>query len=81
MPEVSVYEARNNLSRLIKKAQAGRRLSSPAMADRWPDWCRRTLPLIGPQLTSWLRRKHADPALARTQEQADADLAVERADW
>lgn len=81
MAEVSVYEARNSLSRLIKRAQEG---EETVITNRGRPVAR-LVPvrpvLRGPELASWLRAHQAGPEVSRTKAEVDADLAAERDTW
>lgn len=81
MHEVSVHEARNNLSQLIKRAQAG---EDVVIASRGKPVAR-IVPVRaahdGRALAVWLRANQIAPEHARSQVQVDAYLAAERASW
>ena len=81
MAEVSVYEARNSFSKLIKRAQDGHETVITShgrpVAKLVP--IRASLP--GPALAAWLGAHQVPTSEARSQQQADADLAAERDAW
>lgn len=81
MAEVSVYEARNNLSRLIRRAQEGQ---ETVITSRGRPVAR-IVPvrpvLTGTALADWIRAHQAPPELARTRAEVDAELAAERDSW
>jgi prevent-host-death family protein len=81
MPEVSVREARNNLSQLIRRAQDG---EDVVIANRGTPVARivavRAAP-DGPALAAWLRAHQIAPEHARSKAEVDAYLAAERDSW
>ena len=81
MAEVSVYEARNNLSRLIKQAQAGE--ETVITSHGRP--VARLVPVRshtrGADLAAWLRGHQVTPELSRSKAEVDADLEAQRSDW
>lgn len=81
MAEVSVYEARNNLSRLIRRAQAGEETIITSHGRPVARLVPVRSALSGNELADWLRERQVPAHLARTKSEADADLAVEREGW
>ena len=81
MAEVSVHEARNNLSRLIKRAQDGEETIITShgrpVARLVPAQSR----LTGQELADWLRHERMGRATTRSRAQIDAALAAERDSW
>ena len=81
MAEVSVSEARNNLSRLIKQPQDGQEIVITSHGRP----VARLVPIrpvmSGAELVSWLRDHQVRPELARTRAEVDADIAAERDSW
>ena len=85
--QVNILEARNQLSRLIKAAQAGEEV---VIANRGEPVARSVAaqspaeparPGDAATLVAWLR-DHPPPARARrTREEIDADLQAERESW
>lgn len=79
--EVSVYEARNNLSRLIRRAQEGQ--ETVITSHGRP--VARLVPvrpvMRGPELASWLREHQVGSDVARSKAEVDAELAAQRDSW
>lgn len=81
MGEVSVHEARNNLSRLIRQAQAGEETVITSHGRPVARLVPARTVATGPELAAWLRAHQVAPVLARSQAEVDADLAAERNAW
>jgi prevent-host-death family protein len=80
MGQVSVREARDNLSRLIKDAQAG---EDVVIASHGRPVVR-LVPIgrhRGSDILEWLASNPMPPASQRAPEAIDADLAAERDSW
>ena len=77
MAQVSVHEARNNLSRLIKDVQAGEEVIIASHGKP----VARLVPVesAGGGLGAWLLAN--PPSRGRTKEEIDAYLAAERDSW
>jgi prevent-host-death family protein len=80
MTQVSVHEARNRLSQLIKDAQAG---DDVVIASHGKPVAR-LVPVrssTGADILHWLDANPLPPDQRRTAEEIDAYLAAERASW
>ena len=81
MVVVSVHEARDNLSRLIKQAQAGEEAVITSHGRPVARIVPIRQPLSGSELANWLSSHRPKLVAARSRTQADADVAVERDSW
>ncbi|WP_077035491.1 type II toxin-antitoxin system Phd/YefM family antitoxin [Pelomonas sp. KK5] len=84
--KVNVLEAKNNLSQLIRSAQAGEevvianrgqpvaRLVAIDPAEGARTW-------TGPDFVAWLRDNPLPPHLQRSAEEIDAGIQAERESW
>ena len=80
MGQVSVHEARNNLSRLIKQAQAG---EDVVIASHGKPVAR-LVPVrgqTGADIVRWLEANPIPEACRRARAEIDAAIAAERASW
>jgi prevent-host-death family protein len=80
MGQVSVHEARNNLSRLIKEAQAG---EDVVIASHGKPVAR-LIPIrgqTGADILKWLETNPIPEAHMRTRAEIDAAIAAERESW
>jgi prevent-host-death family protein len=80
MGQVSVREARDKLSQLIKDAQAG---EDVVIASHGRPVAR-IVPIRsieGPDLVRWIRKNQIPADVARTKEEVDRYLEAERASW
>jgi prevent-host-death family protein len=78
--QVSVHEARNNLSRLIKEAQAGEDVviaSHGKPVARLVPVRRQT----GADILKWLEANPMSESRRRTRAEIDAAIAAERESW
>ena len=80
MAQVSVYEARNNLSKLIKEAQSGHEVT---ITSRGVPVARLVPPRAGSRenFGDWLSRNRPPEAARRTAEQIESSIAAEREGW
>lgn len=80
MTEVSVYEARNNLSKLIKEAQAGNEVT---ITSRGIPVARLVAPERDAQLdfVQWLRDHRPPVTSHRSVDEIEAAIATEREGW
>jgi prevent-host-death family protein len=78
--EVSVHEARNQLSRLIKRAQAG---EETVITSHGRPVARLVgvTPARGRQVVEWLAANPLPESSRRTPEEIDAAVAAERESW
>lgn len=81
MAEVSVYEARNKLSRLIKLAQEGQETVITSHGRPVARLVPARPVMSGTDLVAWLRAHQVRPELVRTRAEVDSDLATERDSW
>lgn len=81
MVTVSVHDARNSLSRLIKQAQAGEETVITSHGRPVARLVPIRRPLSGSELANWLSGHRPVPVAARSRAQADADVTDERESW
>jgi prevent-host-death family protein len=78
--QVSVREARDNLSRLIKNAQAGEEIVIASHGKA----VARLVPVVdstGAGIAAWIRANQLPPDRARSRQEVDDYLATERESW
>ena len=84
--KVNILEAKNNLSQLIKSAQAGEEVvianrGEPVVRLVSAEPVEAVRATSGPALLAWLRAHPLPPHLQRTRAEIDAGIAEERAAW